>query len=161
MFGMLTFFLPISSWAGLMSVPTTWVKCGAKSNVPCPDPQPTSTARSLAEFFWENAVKSPIDPIEMTKMAKLMNKQQQTVIKVLHYSCGTVEPCRWAPQKEKFGTSSMSLHVPYPQTNVQPFLTEMYKSKSWRKLNSPYTSLRKSNYKINGLFLHTLRHYQP
>lgn len=34
----------ISSWAGLMSIPTTLVKCGAKSVVPWPEPQPTSTA---------------------------------------------------------------------------------------------------------------------
>lgn len=124
MFETLTCFLPISSWAGLMSIPTTRVKCGARSNVPCPDPQPTSTARSLAEFFWENAVNNMCNCKWNDTDGRLMNKKQ-TVIKVLHYSCGTVEPCRWALQKEKFGTSSMSLHVLYPQTNVQPFLTPL------------------------------------
>lgn len=43
-FGGLSLVRAISSWAGLTSIPTTLVKCGAKSIVPWPEPQPTSTA---------------------------------------------------------------------------------------------------------------------
>lgn len=44
-FGGLLLVSAISSWAGLISIPITLVKYGAKRTVPCPEPQPTSTAR--------------------------------------------------------------------------------------------------------------------
>lgn len=43
-FGGVFWVRAISSWAGLTSTPTTLAKCGAKSIVPWPEPQPTSTA---------------------------------------------------------------------------------------------------------------------
>lgn len=91
MFETLTCFLPISSWAGLMSIPTTRVKCGARSNVPCPDPQPTSTARSLAEFFWENAVNKMCNCKWNDTDGRLMNKKQSyKSLTLLLWNCRTL-----------------------------------------------------------------------
>lgn len=43
----------LASWicASLMSVPTTFLKCSPRKCVPCPDPQPTSTASSAGIAF--------------------------------------------------------------------------------------------------------------
>lgn len=43
----------LASWicASLMSVPTTFLKCCPRNWVPCPEPQPTSTASSAGIAF--------------------------------------------------------------------------------------------------------------
>lgn len=126
MFGSLACCKATSSWAGLTSVPTTEAKCLASSRVPCPEPQPTSTASSKGRPFWQNIqhVVNALLMFDGSLQWKWFSKEKH--LSHLHVFPGSRARVEIDDLMERSCTSSRKKHAACLQTGGRPWWAEAF-----------------------------------